>query len=180
MKYLHSAVERIHDKNPVVMVDEQPCRQLELSGMRASRAKVIQQLALAVEDLHHAPHGIHHVQIAFRVGTDRLWPEHGSHTVADLPDGELEGSSAVKYLHPEIHGIHHHKVRPVPPQFGGEIELALGSASLADGLQHIALDVEDEHHVSQCVCHVNALRHRVHGNSGGPLEIRLAPLQAAE
>jgi hypothetical protein len=39
LKYLHAAVERIHNKNMVGLVDEQPCRQLKLSGMRARAPK---------------------------------------------------------------------------------------------------------------------------------------------
>jgi hypothetical protein len=85
VKHLHAAVERIHHKNPVVVVDEQPRRQLELSRVRAFGAEVVKKLALAVEHLHHAPQSIHQVEIAFRVDPDSLRPEHRSWTVADFP-----------------------------------------------------------------------------------------------
>ena len=136
MKYLDAAVERIHDKDPIVVVDEQPCRQLEFSRMRALGSEVIEQFALAVEDLHHAPQGIDDVQIAFGVDADGLGPEHGPGAVADLSDGELEVPGAVEYLHAEIHGIDDHQVRAVEAQFGGEIEFAFRLARLADGLEH--------------------------------------------
>ena len=151
MKYLDAAVERVHHKNPVVMVDKQPRRQLELSRMRTLGAEVVEQLTLAVENLHHPPQSIHHVKIAFRVNTDRLRPEHGPGAVADLSNGVLERSGAVKHLHTEVHGIYHHQIRPVQPEFGGQIELALTVARLADGLQHPALHVKYEHLVAQRV-----------------------------
>ena len=87
---------------------------------------------------------------------------------------------AVKHLHTEVHGIDHQQVRPIQPQFGGKIEFALRLPGLADGLEHVALHVEDEHLVAQRVGYVNPLRGGVHGNSGGPFEVTFAAFQTAD
>src|SRR5208283_4124152 len=148
--------------------------------MRARGAEVIEQLALAVEDLHHAPQRIRDVEIAFRVDTDPFGPEHGPRTVADLSHGKLKTAGAVEDLNTEVHGIDDHQVRSIQQQLGWEIELALGFAGLADGPEYIALHVENKDLVAQRVGDKNPLRSRVHGNAGGPLEITLAAFQAAD
>src|SRR6516225_4631521 len=114
-------------------------------------AEIIKQLALAVEDLHDAPQRINHVEIAFRVDTDRFGPEHGARAVADLANRVLELSGAVEYLDAEIHRIDNHEVGAVEPQFGGEIELAFRTPLFADGLDHLALHVEHEDLVAKRV-----------------------------
>src|SRR5271166_642257 len=126
--------------------------------MRALGAEVIKQFALPVEDLHHAPLRVDKIQIALRVDSHRLQPEHGSWTVAKLADGVLKGPGAVEYLHAEVHGIDHKKVWPIQMQLRGQIELAFGLSRFADGLKDVALQVEDEYLVAQCVRHVNSLR----------------------
>src|SRR5450755_3944286 len=65
MKYLDAAIVGIHDVHLIALIDMQSGRQLELSGPGAPLAEVIQQLPFLVEDLHHAPGAIHHVQMTF-------------------------------------------------------------------------------------------------------------------
>ena len=149
LKHLDPPIERIHNEHFVVMVDEQARRQLKLPCMRALGAKVVKQLALAIEDLHHAPQGIHNVEIAFRVDTHRLRPEHCPGGVADLSDGVLELPRAVKHLHPEVHGIHDQEVRSAQAQLSGQIEFAFAVPGFADRLQDVALHVEHKDLVAQ-------------------------------
>ncbi len=50
----------------------------------------------------------------------------------------------------------------------------------ANGLQHVALHVENENLVAQCVGDVNALRRGIDGDSSRTLEISFAAFQAAD
>ena len=62
----------------------------------------------------------------------------------------------------------------------GKLNSPSPSPLFADGLQHVALHVEDENLVAQRIGHIDPLRGGVHGDSGGPLEITFAALQAAD
>src|SRR6476620_1602950 len=52
LEYLDSPVERIHDEDAVVAVDEQTGRQLKFAQPRAASAEVIKELSFAIEYLN--------------------------------------------------------------------------------------------------------------------------------
>src|SRR5580704_14871435 len=125
--------------------------------MRALGAKVVKQLALAVEDLHYAPQSIHDIDIAFRVNAHSLRTEHGPGGVADLSDRKLKLPGAVEGLHAEVHGIDDQEVWTVQAQFGRQVEFAIAVAGFSDRLKDITLHVEHKDLVAQSIGYIDAL-----------------------
>src|SRR5579864_697864 len=107
MKNLDSPVKGIDHKNAVLRIDREPGRQLELARIRAPASEVIEQVALAIENLHHAPQSVHDVQVAFGIDSDPLWPKHRSTAVPNPPNRKPKLSGTVQHLHPKVHGVDH-------------------------------------------------------------------------
>src|ERR1700731_990356 len=148
MKNLGSPVKRIDHENPVLRIDRDPGRQLGLSRFRALASEVIEQIALAIENLHHAPQSIHDIQVAFGIDSDAFWPEHRAAAVADAPDGKPELPGPIKYLYAKVHGIDHDQVVPIQAQFGGIVEFTFSPPVLSERLQYRSLHVEHENLVA--------------------------------
>src|ERR1017187_2035381 len=180
MEDLNPAVVGIDDENAVIAVDEHPRRQLKGTELRASAAEVIQQIALVVEYLHHAPQAVDDIEIALGVDADSFGTEDVSRAVADFADGVTKRAIAAEHLDAEVHRVDHDQVLSVEPQFGGKIKFEIAGAALSDGLQDVALHVEHEHLVAQRVSHVDALRGGVDRDSGGAFEIAFPAFDAAD
>src|SRR5581483_11480745 len=97
-EYLNPAVVGIHDENTVIVGDEQAGWKLELERAAAAFAKVIKQLAIAVEYLHHAERSIGNVDVSFRIDSDTLRTEHLPWRVAELTDYAVGASVAFEPL----------------------------------------------------------------------------------
>src|ERR1700693_1660166 len=78
MKDLDAVIKRIHYVNAIVVIDLQAGRQLKISESSSSLAEVIQETALPVENLDHAPQPIHDIKMAFGIEADSFRAEHRS------------------------------------------------------------------------------------------------------
>src|ERR1019366_4368446 len=153
---------------------------LKLPGPRPLLAEVIEQAALPVEDLHDAPLSVDDIEMRFGIEANPFGTEHPSCPVSDLADRIAERARPIEHLHAEIHGVDHHQVRAVQPQFGREIELALSRTCLSNALEHATLHIHHEDLVAERVGDVDVLCRGIHRDSGWTLEVSLATFQAAD
>ena len=65
MKNLNPSIVGIYDKNPIVVIDEDPGGQLEFPEFATPLSKVVKQLALAIKDLHDSPQGVGNKEVSF-------------------------------------------------------------------------------------------------------------------
>src|ERR1035438_5947841 len=179
LKTRHAPVKGIHNIDAIVVVDIKSGRQLKLFGPGSLPPEVIQQLPLLVEDLHHTPLSVDDVKMRFGIKSDSLRPKHPSRAVPNFSDRVAERARAIEDLHAEIHGIHHRQILPMQPQLRGEVKLAVAGARFSDRLQHVPLHIHHENLVAQRVGHINALRHGIHRNARGALEVSFAAFQAS-
>ncbi len=180
MEHLDAAIEGIDYVDAVVVVDFESGGQLKLSESGAALAEVIQEPALAVEGLHHAPQAVDDVEMAFRIEADSFGAEHSSSAVGELADGVVKCSRAVENLNTKVHGVDHEKFRAAQAQLRRVIEFGVSGSGLADGGEHAALHIHDVDFVAQRVGDVNALGGGVDRDSGGALEESFAAFQAAD
>ena len=115
MEHLDAAIEGIDYVDAVVFVDFESGGQLKLSESSAVLPEVIQEPALAIEGLHHAPQAVYDIEVAFGVEADSFGAEHSSGAVGELADCVVEGAGAVENLNAKVHGIHHEQLRAVQP-----------------------------------------------------------------
>src|ERR1700756_1508999 len=139
MKNLDPPVKRVDHKNPVLRIDRGPGGQLKLPCFRAPASEVIEEIALSIEDLHHAPQSVHDVQVAFGVDSDPFRPKHCAGAVANAPNGKTELPGPIERLYAKVHGVDHDQVVSVQAQFGGIIEFTFSLPVLPEGLQYRSL-----------------------------------------
>src|SRR5215469_14154195 len=109
-KNLNSPVKRIDHKNPVLRINRETGGQLELSHFWAPSSEVIEQVTLAIEDLHHAPQCVHDVQVAFGVDSDSFRTKRCAGAVSNTPNRKLELSRPIENLNAKVHGVDHDQI----------------------------------------------------------------------
>ena len=82
-------------------------------------------------------------------------------------------------LNPKVHRVYHKKVRALQAEFRWVIEFALTLAGLANGLENVAFQIENEDLVPKRVGDVDSLRLGVNRDAGGTFEKAFSAFQTA-
>src|SRR6185437_2823530 len=89
LKNLYPPVVGIDDIHPIVTVDENACRELELAECRPASPEEIQQLPFAIEHLHCSRESLDQVNVVLRVNADSLGPKQRVFGIADVSNRAL-------------------------------------------------------------------------------------------